>query len=239
MTPATDKGQHVALLVVGDPFGATTHSDLCERCHSANIPVHVAHNASIMNAIGVAGLQLYRYGQTLSLCFWTDSWRPASWYDRLLMNRAVGCHTLLLLDIKVKEVSDENLARGRKIYEPPRFMTVKQAAQQLLEVERIKGLGAVTEDTICIGVARVGTATQKILAAPLKVLAETDMGEPLHSMIVAGNIHECEMDHAMLHVAEGGAEAGAVTREMMKKNSMAPEARKRAFEMAAAGEIGE
>jgi diphthine synthase len=33
----------------------------------------------------------------------------------------------MLLDIKVKEVSEENLARGREIFEPPRFMTASQA----------------------------------------------------------------------------------------------------------------
>jgi len=33
-------------------------------------------------------------------------------------------HTLVLFDIKVKEVSEEILAKGKKIYEPARFMSV-------------------------------------------------------------------------------------------------------------------
>ena len=52
----------------------------------------------------------------------------------MLVNKQIGLHTLCLLDIKVKEQSEENMARGRKIYEPPRFMTVNQALEQLLEV---------------------------------------------------------------------------------------------------------
>ena len=44
--------ENVAFLVVGDPFGATTHSDLMLRAKERNIPVKVIHNASIMNAIG-------------------------------------------------------------------------------------------------------------------------------------------------------------------------------------------
>lgn len=36
-------------------------------------------------------------------------------------------HTLCLLDIKVKELSEEGLMKGKKIYEPPRFMSIKVA----------------------------------------------------------------------------------------------------------------
>ena len=42
---------------------ATTHTDLELRARRAGIPVRVVHNASIMNAVGVCGLQLYRFGE--------------------------------------------------------------------------------------------------------------------------------------------------------------------------------
>jgi len=42
---------------------ATTHTDLELRARQAGIPVRVVHNASIMNAVGVCGLQLYRFGE--------------------------------------------------------------------------------------------------------------------------------------------------------------------------------
>ena len=48
----------VALLVVGDPFGATTHTDLILRAREANINCKIIHNASIMNAVGCCGLQV-------------------------------------------------------------------------------------------------------------------------------------------------------------------------------------
>jgi diphthine methyl ester synthase len=117
----------VALLVVGDPFGyawlpfirlslthacsATTHSDILLRARARNIPTEVIHNASIMNAIGACGLQLYNFGQAVSLVFFTETWKPDSFYDRIAENWRLGMHTLLLLDIKVKEQSEENLAR--------------------------------------------------------------------------------------------------------------------------------
>ena len=53
--------------------------------------------------------------QAVSIVFFTDSWRPDSFYPRIAANRQRGLHTLCLLDIKVKEPSLESLARGRKV----------------------------------------------------------------------------------------------------------------------------
>ena len=54
---------------------------------------------------------MYNFGQTISLPFYTDTWTPDSWYDRLEENLRVGMHTLVLVDIKVREQSEENMAR--------------------------------------------------------------------------------------------------------------------------------
>lgn len=54
---------------------------------------------------------MYSFGQTLSLPFYTETWRPDSWYPRLEENLRLGVHTLVLLDIKVREQSEENMAR--------------------------------------------------------------------------------------------------------------------------------
>ncbi|KAJ3280501.1 diphthine synthase [Borealophlyctis nickersoniae] len=185
---------NVAFLVVGDPFGATTHTDLVMRAKELGIPVVPIHNASIMNAVGCCGLQLYNYGQTISIVFFTDNWRPDSFYDKIKQNRALGLHTLCLLDIKVKEQSIENMARGRKIYEPPRFMTVNQAAEQLLEVEEKRGEKAYTKDTIAVGMARVGCTDQVVVSGTLEELVTVDFGKPLHSLVIAGNMHFLEAD---------------------------------------------
>lgn len=47
----------VSFLVVGDPYGATTHTDLQLRAAELNIPVIAIHNASIMNAVACCGAQ--------------------------------------------------------------------------------------------------------------------------------------------------------------------------------------
>ncbi|XP_076133805.1 diphthine methyl ester synthase [Alosa pseudoharengus] len=200
------KTEDVAFLVVGDPFGATTHSDLVLRAVEAGIAYRVIHNASIMNAVGCCGLQLYNFGETVSIVFWTDTWRPESFYDKIKRNRDAGMHTLCLLDIKVKEQSMENLMRGRKVYDPPRYMTVAQAAGQLLEIvqnrrERGDDL-ALTEETVCVGLSRVGADDQLIRAGSLRELASCDLGPPLHSMLVTGHLHPLEVDMLRLFCSD-------------------------------------
>jgi len=182
----------VAFLVVGDPFGATTHTDLVVRAKKMGVQVKVIHNASVMNAIGVCGLQLYRYGETISIPFFTEEWRPDSFYEKIQNNSRLGLHTLCLLDIRVKEPTWESLARGKKVYEPPRFMTVNTAISQLLEVEEARGGSAYGRDTLCIGVARLGSDDQKIVAGPMEKLLDVDFGPPLHCLIIVGETHPLE-----------------------------------------------
>ena len=57
------------------------------------------HNASIMNAVAACGLQLYNFGRTVSICFFTDEWRPDSFYEKIKANADIGLHTLCLLGI--------------------------------------------------------------------------------------------------------------------------------------------
>ncbi|KAK6197359.1 Dph5 protein [Scheffersomyces amazonensis] len=186
----------IAFLVVGDPFGATTHTDLVIRARELGIKVETIHNASVMNAVGACGLQLYQFGQTISLVFFTDSWKPDSFYNKIMENRKIGLHTLILLDIKVKEQSIENMARGRLIYEPPRYMDIATAASQLIEIEDIRKEQAYTENTPCVAVSRLGSPTQAFKAATLKELTEYDSGEPLHTLVMLGRqVHDLELEY--------------------------------------------
>lgn len=44
-----------------------------------------------------------------------------------------------------------------------------------------------------MGLARIGTATQLIVSGPLSAFAnEIVMGEPLHSLVLIGEMHEIE-----------------------------------------------
>uniref|UniRef100_A0A6G1SPQ9 diphthine methyl ester synthase n=1 Tax=Aceria tosichella TaxID=561515 RepID=A0A6G1SPQ9_9ACAR len=239
---AAETESGAALLVVGDPMNATTHTDLLLRAASRNIPYRIIHNASIVNAVACCGLQIYNFGETASIPFWTETWQPDSFYDKILRNKTNGLHTLCLLDIKVKEPNLEMLMKGIKQDEPPRFMTVSQAADQLIntirrrrvdfgshgndstieqisleqssselkltmtksfseerEKDSIVGTGGngsggdlLSEDTVCIGLARVGSPSQLIVKTTLIKALDLDMGAPLHSLVIPGTLHPLE-----------------------------------------------
>jgi len=210
----------VAFLVVGDPFGATTHTDLIIRAKEKGIPYRVIHNASILNAAGCSGLQLYNFGETVSIVMWRDNWEPESFYDKIISNRKSGLHTLCLLDIKVKEQTVENMMRGRKIYEPPSYLTASNAIQQILEVskrrrtkspcingdhkgdEHLTEKDVIDENTICVALARVGWDSQKIIAGKMSTVRDTDIGDPIHSLIIPGNMHFLELDMLKLFAVD-------------------------------------
>ncbi|ODQ63973.1 diphthamide biosynthesis methyltransferase [Nadsonia fulvescens var. elongata DSM 6958] len=216
----------IAFLVVGDPFGATTHTDLVIRARELGVKYEAIHNASVMNAVGACGLQLYNFGQTVSLVFFTDSWKPDSFYDKVLENRQLGLHTLLLLDIKVKEQSIENMARGRLIYEPPRYMSIETAAEQLLEIEEIRQEKCYGDDTPCVAISRLGSPKQTFKAATLRDLVDYESGEPLHSLIILGNrVHELETDFLLEFAGDAASKqkfADAVTADAENFKKPAP-----------------
>ena len=104
-------------------------------------------------------------------------------------------HTLCLLDIKVKEPDFEAMKRGKIIYLPPRFMSVNEAADQLIESEEKLKKGAYNPDkTLCVGLARLGQEDQCIIAGTLEELKVADFGAPLHCLVICGEVHDLELE---------------------------------------------
>lgn len=171
------KDKNVAFLVVGDPFGATTHMDLLMRAKKAGIKTQVIHNASIISAIGVTGLQVYKFGKTTSIPFPEKGFEPETPYDVLKENQKIGLHTLLLLDLRPKE---------------NKFMTINDAINNLLKIEMRRNEKAFTRDTLCIGCAKIGSLDQKIKAGKASELLKFDFGPGLHCLIVPGKMHFAE-----------------------------------------------
>jgi len=187
------KEKEIAFLVVGDPMSATTHLDLYLRAVKQNIKIEIIHNASVMNAVGIVGLELYKYGKTTSVVFPEEGWDVQTHYDVIKQNKASGLHTLCLLDIKVKEPGKEDLMNNRSAKGvEPRFMTVNQAINNLLSIEEKRKEKVFTEDTLCVGCARLGGNDMIVKAGDAKSLLTEDFGGPLHSLIVPGNLHFME-----------------------------------------------
>ncbi|MBN2051918.1 diphthine synthase [Candidatus Woesearchaeota archaeon] len=171
------KNSNVAFLVIGDVFGATTHTDMYLRAKEKNIDVVVINNASVMNAIGIVGLELYKYGKTTSIPFHNaDVEAP---YDVIKQNKKNKLHTLCLLDIDA---------------EKKKYMNIKEATEYLLRVDEKRKEKIFTKKTMCIGVARLGSDKPRIVYAAAEELLKTDFGEPLHSLIIPGELHFVEED---------------------------------------------
>ncbi len=169
----------VALLVIGDPWGATTHIDLMLKCRERKVPFVVINNASIITAVGITGLQIYKFGKTTSVPFPDKNFRPETSYEVINQNRMLGLHTLLLLDIR------QDLGK---------FMTIPEAIDVLLEIELRKGRKVFTSDTFCVGCARIGSEDFIIKAGTASQLKSVDFGNQPHCLIVPGELHFVEED---------------------------------------------
>ncbi|CAG5106238.1 Similar to DPH5: Diphthine methyl ester synthase (Homo sapiens) [Cotesia congregata] len=189
----------VAFLVIGDALGATTHIDLFLRARKKNVQVKLIHNTSIITAVLCCGLQSYSWGPIVSIPYWTDSWQPDSFYDKLVDNLQRNLHTLCLLDIKVKEPTLESLTKKKREYMPSRFMSVAEAAKQLISIigkrQNSNQELVLTEDSLAVGLARVGSDDQQIIVCTLKEMSSVDLGPPLHSLVIlAKQPHPLEID---------------------------------------------
>ena len=65
--------------------------------------------------------------------------------------------------------------------------------------------------SLAIGMARLGNRTQRVAVAPLRELAEMDLGGPLHCVVVVGaaDVTECEF---MAMFADGATKAALLKR---------------------------
>ncbi|PIY60286.1 diphthine synthase [Candidatus Woesearchaeota archaeon CG_4_10_14_0_8_um_filter_47_5] len=168
--------QNVAVLVAGDPLCATTHIDLFLRAKKESIPVEIIHNASVISAIGITGLQVYKFGKTTSIPF-PRSQGIASPYDTLSQNQEQGLHTLFLLDL--------DPTKGE-------FLTIPQAISSLFSIEKEKKKHVFTKKTTCLGCARLGAQDQRIMAGSAEALLKQDFGKPPFCLIVPGKLHFME-----------------------------------------------
>ena len=173
------KDKNIAFLVVGDPFAATTHSDLLNRAEKMNIPTKIVHNASVLTSVAVTGLQLYKFGKTTSLPFSSKGFEPETHYDILSENKERNAHTLILLDLSPKE---------------NKFMTVNYAIKNILEIENKRKHNIFNKNTFCIGCSNLGSEKKIIKAGEAGELIDFNFGLGLQCLIVPGKMHFAEQE---------------------------------------------
>jgi len=168
-------------LTAGDAMISTTHVDLRLRAIDRGIDTRVVHGVTAQSAAsGLTGLQNYRFGKAVTLPFpraHGGTGVPVSVVDSVEANRERGLHTLVYLDIKVDD--------GRGPDAGERFMTADVAAD-LLATE--------WPDRLAVAVARAGSPDPLVVADRLAALADRDFGDPLHLLVVPGEVHHVEAD---------------------------------------------
>jgi len=210
---AAEAGDAV-FLTAGDTMIATTHVDLRLRAHERGIETAIVHGTTAAAAAAsLTGLQNYRFGKATTLPFpyahggraskdasgeRTESASvPASVLGTVAANRERGLHTLCFLDIKV----------GHERAATDEYMTASTAASLLTEAGRGDELAvrgdelAVRGDDLAVVVARAGGPEPVVAAARLSALAERDFGDPLHLLVLPGELHHIERD-ALVELAD-------------------------------------
>ena len=182
----TAMSQCVGFVTAGDTMTATTHVDLLIQAREAGIKTKLFHGVSIFNACPASlGLQPYMFGRTVTLPFIEDGYHPRSPYDKILENKNLGFHTMVLLDIRAEE---------------KRYMTAKDAIEWLLEAEKKWNGGLMTPKTLVCVASKVGSNEEKLNAGYPEELLERDLGEPLFTLVIPGNLHFME-SHALVYLA--------------------------------------
>lgn len=202
---ATAESEDVAFVTAGDTMVSTTHADLRLRAHDRGIRTRIVHGTTAQTAASsLTGLQNYRFGKATTLPFpgahGSSSGRagsgerdetdavPDSVVETIRGNRDRGLHTLVYLDIKIDDPywdSDEP------------FMTGSRAASLLT---------AAFGDTLGIVVARAGSANPEVDADTIERLAEGEFGQPLHLLVIPGELHDMERE-ALVELADAPADA--------------------------------
>ena len=175
--------KEVAFLVTGDVFSATTHMDLYLRAKKLGIKTRIIHNASVLTAIGITGLQLYKFGKITSIPIENENVETP--YDVLKSNQKNNLHTLFILDLK----PDSNDS-----------LTVNDAIRYLLKVDLKRGERVFTDNILCIGCAKLGSLDQIIKAGKANDLLKENFKNGMHCLIVPSkNLHFMEEEALRLY----------------------------------------
>ena len=158
-----------AFLVSGDPLTATTHYDIRHRAEQKGIETKVCHAPSIFTSIAETGLNVYKFGRTVTL---PREARPGSLIDHIKKNDSIDLHTLILLDIDYP---------------------ANEAAEKLVDMEPELG------EREAVVLERANQDSQEVSVVKLGDAAEKGFGETPHSIILTGDKSHKEEEFIETH----------------------------------------
>ncbi|MBI2105221.1 diphthine synthase [Candidatus Woesearchaeota archaeon] len=163
------KEKNISLLIPGSPLVATTHIAIFQEAILNKIPVEIIDNSSIFTAIGITGLELYKFGRTASIPF--DNKNIKTPIQILEQNQKINLHTLFLLDLNPKE---------------KKYLSIKEAINYL---EKNK----VSKKEKALACARLGCGNFVIRYRNLDELKNKNYGKPPYCLIIpAKKLHFME-----------------------------------------------
>jgi len=189
----------VALLVVGDPLQATTHVDLQLRARDLGVPCHVLHGLSITGMVtGAAGLSNYRFGRQTTLTYPHGSWIATSPLETIAVNRHLGLHTLVLLDLDPTGAGtgDQRPMRPEDAHASLHLMAERLAERSLgnpegtaLSEKALEGLDVGTWRVVLC--TDVGTADEAFVTTTVNGLL-AERGGRLNCLLVPATVEDVE-----------------------------------------------
>lgn len=190
------KKSDIALLILGDPLIATTHTDLILRTKEMGVKIKVYPNISIANQITKTGLQFYKFGKITSIPFFNDKFMPRTPYIVFMDNYKMGAHSLFLLDLNP---SNDVANKGHD-----KYLSVSKALEFLIQIPKLmvdeeeieeKEGSFIDYETDVVVCSRLGFKDEIIKFGTFEEIIELDKKEPFSEpvcIIIPGDLHDIE-----------------------------------------------
>jgi diphthine synthase len=170
----------VVLLVPGDPMIATTHLDLRLKALKSGIKVEIVHASSIYStAASASGLQIYKFGKTVTIPFPSETYMPETPYEVVKENLERGLHSLVLLDCDA---------------EADRWMTIREGLEYLLKIEEKRRENMMTSERLAVGLAGLGGEDAQIVGGKISRLLKVEFKLKPQTIIIPGKLHFMEAE---------------------------------------------
>ena len=170
---------NIGLMIFGNALTATTHVQVLIDAKERGIKYKIIPGISVTNTIAESGLDEYKFGRIVTICYHSENFEPESFYDQIKENQKMGLHTLALLDIKKDE-------------KPKRLMNCAEGIAMLEKIASRRG-----EKNNWLYVALVGMSgeKQKIILGKKVIIDSSEVKEIFpQSLLIAGKLSEKEKE---------------------------------------------
>ncbi len=173
------KKNNIGILIFGNALTATTHIQFLLDAKENDVKVKIIPGISVTNTIASSGLDEYKFGRIVTICYHLENFQPESFYDSIKENQKIGLHTMCLLDIK-------------KDQEPQILMNSIEAIQILDKISKKRNEKNNFEYIALIG---MGSKNEKIIYGKNKIFNSKEVLEVFpQTILIPGKLNEKEKE---------------------------------------------